>query len=100
MKEKDVAVDACLVVAGAKENIATINGSVLVQGVAIIQTQLRAAIIFVQLDVNHAGNRVRPRSGRSAIFQNFNALHGRKWNGVQVEEAGASWIRRDTAAID
>src|SRR5437762_14274279 len=98
MKEKDVAVDAGLVGAGAKENIASINGSVLVQGVAIIQTRWRAAIIFVQRDVSHAGNRVCPVSGRSAIFQNFNALHGRKWNGVQVVTVAR--IRRDTAAID
>src|SRR5204862_6140145 len=100
MKEKDVAVDAGLVVAGAKENIATINGSVLVQGVAIIQTQWRAAIIFVQHDVKHAGNRVRPRSGRSAIAQNFNALHGRKGSGVHVQEGGAYWIRRHAATTD
>ena len=80
--EKDVASDTCFVVARAEENVAAVKGGVFIQCVAVIKRQLRATIVFVEPDVDHAGNRIRSVARRSGIFQNFNALNSRNGNGI------------------
>src|SRR5207302_5946254 len=65
---------------------------------------LSATVILVELQVHHAGNRVRSVGGRSAIFQNLNALDSRNGNASQIHETGArvggprKW--RNATAID
>ena len=89
MVEKDVTGDTCFVVARAEKNVAAILACVFIKRVTIIQGQLSATIVFIELDVYHAGNCVRSESGGSAIFQNFDALNGCDRNGIQIEEGGA-----------
>ena len=60
---KDVASDAHFVVANPEEKVAVIFGCVFIQRVAISQGQLNATVIFIELEVDHAGNRVRPVGG-------------------------------------
>src|SRR6266404_8970978 len=97
--EKDVTGDAHFVVANSKENVAVVETSVFIQGVAVLEGYLCAPIIFIELDVDNARNRIRSVGGRRAIFQNLDALNGRKRNGIQIDETGKRIIR-DTAAID
>ena len=57
-----------------KEDVPLILGCVLIERVAILDGYLCAAIIFVEIEVHHARNRIRAVGGRSAILQNVNAL--------------------------
>ena len=57
-----------------KEDVPFILRCVFIQRVAILDGHLRASIIFVEVKVHHAGNRIRAVGGRSAILQNVNAL--------------------------
>src|SRR4029077_5511382 len=101
---KHVSSNRDLVVADPEENVAKILGCVFIQGIAILQGDLRATVILVELQVHNAGNSVRSVGGRSAIFQNLNALDGCDGNGSQIHETGArvggpgEW--RDAATID
>ena len=101
---KDVASDTHFVVANPKEHVAVIFGCVFIQRVAIPQGQLNATVIFIELEVDHAGNRIRPVGGGSAIFQNLDALDSRNGNAIQIDESAAGVgpprKRGDTAAID
>src|SRR6266487_1088197 len=102
--EPDVTGDAHLIVANSKENVAAIETRILIQGVAVFEGQLCPTIIFIELDVDNAGNRIRPVGGRRAIFQNFDALNGGKRNAIQIDESAAAgrvrWKRRYTTTID
>ncbi len=69
------------VVAYPKEDIPPVLGCVFVQRVAILKGHLRPAIIFIEIKVHHAGNRIRAVGGRSAIFQNVDALNRGDRNG-------------------
>ncbi len=66
--EKHVTSDAYFVVANPEQHVAAVDCRVFIQGVAIFHGHLRATVIFIQLEVHHAGNRIRSISGRSAIF--------------------------------
>ena len=102
--EKDVTGDAHLIVANPKENVAVVETGVFIQGVAVFEGQLCPTIVFIELEVDNASNRIRSVGGRSAIFQDFDALNGWKRNGIQVSESSAatteSWKRRNATAID
>ena len=102
--EKHVTADARFVVANPEENVAVIFACVFIQGVAISQGHLSATIVFIELEVDHAGNRIRSVSGRSAVFQNFDALGSRNGNAIQIDETeagvGSPGEVSDTAAID
>src|SRR5260370_39964998 len=102
--EKHVTSDAYFVVANPEQNVAVIFGCVFIQRVAIPQGHLRATIIFPELEVHHAGNRIRPVSGGSTIFQNLDALDSRNEKANQIDETaarvGPPRKRGDTAAID
>src|SRR5204862_546688 len=86
------------------KQVVVIFGCVFIQRVAIPQGQLNATVIFIELEVDHAGNRVRPVGGGSAIFQNLDALDSRNGNAIQIDESAAGIgpprKRGDTAAID
>src|SRR5438874_7483037 len=97
--EPDVTGDAHFVVANSKENVAIVEAGIFIQRVAVFEGQLCATIIFIELDVDNTGNRIRPVSGRCTIFQNFDTLNGCKRNGEQIDET-ATWKPHDTAAID
>src|SRR6266404_6810870 len=99
MIEPDVTGDAHFIVANSKENVAVVETSVFIQRVAVLEGQLCATVVFIELDVDNARNRIRSVGGRSAVFQNFDALNGRKRNGIQIDETG-SGEPHDTAAID
>ena len=73
--------DTSLVVAHSEEEVPLVLGRVFVQRVAVLEGHLGAAIIFIELEVHHAGNRIRSVSGRSAILQNLNALNRCDGNG-------------------
>jgi len=102
--EKHVTSDTRFVVAHPEEKVAEILGCVFIQRVAILQGHLSATVVFIELEVHHAGNRVCPVGGRSAIFQDFNALDSRNGKANQIHEAGArvgtpgKW--RNATAID
>src|SRR5947199_4630492 len=102
--EKHVTADTRFVVANPEENVAVIFARVFIQGVAISQGHLSATIVFIELEVDHAGNRIRSVSGRSAVFENFDALGGRNGNAIQIDETeagvGGPGEVSDTAAID
>src|SRR5712692_1981946 len=102
--EKHVTSDAHFVVTNPEEDIAAVEGGVFIQGVAVIEGHLRATVVFIQLEVHHASNRVRPVSGGSAIFQNLDALDSRKGKANQIHESAAGECpkrkRGDTAAIE
>src|SRR6266478_9083085 len=87
--EKHVASDACFVVANPEENVTAVDCRVFIQGVAVFRGHLRATVIFIELEVHHAGNRVRPVSGGSAIFENLDALDSRKGKANQIDESAA-----------
>src|SRR6266404_6268133 len=97
--EKDVTGDAHFVVANSKENVAVVETGVFIQGVAVLEGYLCAPIIFIELDVDNARNCIRPVGGRRAVLQNFDALNGRKRDGIQIGVT-SRWITRNTAAID
>src|ERR1041385_8535277 len=101
---KDVTNDAGLVVAYPEQNVAKIFGCVFIPYVPILRGYLCATIIFVELQVHHSGNRIRPVGGGSAIFQNFNALDCRNGNGSQIHKTGPRVGRpgkwRHTTTID
>ena len=104
MIKEDVTNHAHFIVARPKENVAAVKAGILIQRVAVIQGQLGAPIIFVELEVNDAGNRVSSIGGRSAIFQNLHALDRRNGKGKQIDECSTRVSvprkRRDTATID
>src|SRR5205823_1729535 len=101
---KDIASNARCLVTSSKENVAVIFGCVFIQGVAISNSHLRATIVFIELEVHHAGDRIRAVRGRSAIFQNLDALNSWNGNGGQIGEGesrvGGPWKRSNTAAIE
>src|SRR5260370_25638342 len=101
---KHVTSNRDLVVADPEQHVAQILGCVFIQGIAILQGDLRATVILVELQVHHAGNRVRSVGGRSAIFQNLNALDSCDRNGSQIYETGAAAggprLWRNATAID
>src|SRR5258707_6018940 len=99
MIEPDVTGDAHFIVANSKENVAVVETSVFIKRVAVLKGYLCRAIIFIELDVDNAGNRIRSVGGRRAVLQNLDALNGRKRNGIQIDETGAG-EPHDTAAID
>src|SRR5438128_11663545 len=92
------------VVAYPKEDVPLILGCVFIERVPILDGYLRAAIIFIQVKVHHARNRVRAVGGRSAIFQNVNALDRRDGNGSQINETipgvGSPRERSNATTVD
>ena len=68
MIKEDVTNDAHLVVACSKENVATVEAGIFIQGIAVIQGQLGAAVICVGLEVDHAGNRIGSIGSGSPIL--------------------------------
>ena len=46
------------VVAHPEQNVAVIFGCVFIERVAIPQGHLSAAVVFIELEIDHAGNRV------------------------------------------
>ena len=86
---ENVTGDTGLVVAGAEEDVPSILGIVcaiafdpVVSGrVPVLDGDLGATVILIELKVHHPGNRIRAVGGRSAIFQNLNALNRCDGNG-------------------
>src|SRR6266699_948928 len=103
MIEPDVTGHADFVVARPEENVAAVEAGIFIQGVAVLEGHHCATVVFPQFEVDNTGNGVGTVSGRRAIFQNFDALNGRKRNGIQIDETAqtwtAAWIWHDTAAV-
>src|SRR4029077_14984238 len=87
-----------------KQNVASINCRIFVQGVAVLQRHLCSPIIFPELQVNDSGDRICAVSGGGPVFENLNALDCRQRNGKQVLERGgaalADRVRSDAPTID
>src|SRR5207237_8155483 len=95
---------ARLTVANTKAECAVVSTSLFIPGVAVFAGPRCPTLVSIELEVDNGSNRIRSVGGRSAIFQDFDALNGWKRNGVQVSESSAatteSWKRRNATAID
>ena len=78
---KNIAGDTGRVVAYPKEDVPLILRCVFIERVAVLDGHLSAAIIFIEVEVHHACNRIRAVGGRSAVLQNVDALDRRNGNG-------------------
>ena len=65
-----------------------LGAHIAVGGIAITYINFQAFEIVARDDVDHAGNSVGTVNGRSTVEQNFNTLHNRHRNAVQVGERG------------
>ena len=87
-----------------KEDVPLILGCVFIQRIPILDRHLCAAIIFIEVKVHHARYRIRAIGGRSAVFQNVNALDRRDGNGSQIDVTipgvGSPRERSNAAAVD
>src|SRR5436853_7302481 len=104
MIEEDVTGDLHLVVAHTEEHVTLINGRVFIDGVAVLQRHLSAAVIFPELQIHDTCNRVGAVGGGRAVLQNFDALNSRQWNSKQVlkgsDAALAYWVGSNPPAIN
>src|SRR2546428_5845798 len=102
--EKDVSGYTRCVVPCSEEKVAQILACVFIERVAVLESHLSATIIFPELEVHHAGNCIRSVGGRSAIFQNFDAVNSCNGNdsyiGETVAGVGGPRERGNAAAID
>ena len=101
---ENVTADTGLVVPHSEEDVPLVLGRVFIYRVAVLESHLCAAVIFIELEVHHAGNRIRSVGGRSAIFQNLDTLDGGNGNRSEVNKTvpgeGGSRERRNAAAVN
>ena len=59
---------------------------VFIEGIAVLDSRLRAIVIMTHLEVHDARYRVRAIGGGSAVFQNLDGLNGSLGNRIQIDK--------------
>src|SRR3954464_1541801 len=73
---------------------------VFIEGIAVLDSRLRAVVIVTHLEIDNTGYRVRAIRGGRAVFQNFNAFNGGLGNRIQIDEHHIDQTRIVSRGID